>query len=414
MTPEKALNTILSNTGPTPIMSCSVAEAGGRVLLASVRAPDHLPRFDNAAMDGFAVRAHDLRSASVKNPARLHILDEASAGLSTRKKVRSGTAIRISTGALLPSGADAVVMQEDCRIHKSHVEVFSSAATGENIRRKGEEICRGGIAIAKGEVLNAGSVAWLASMGVRQVRVHAAPRIGILRSGDEVVEWNSSPRLDQVRDTHGLFLKLQLERLGINPLLMPIVADDVRHIQKNFAILLRSSDVVMTTGGVSVGPHDKLVEIAKRNGMKILFSKVAQKPGGPFTTGVKDGKLWFGLPGNPFSVAVCYMLYVRPALMKMMHLPAPRPAWFAANTKHPLVPPRNKTVFLLGKDVRGKVLLNPQKGSHCLGAFANSNVLVRLEPKTSASKTRRVACFRLEEVPGNPIRLPLPAGRRSV
>jgi molybdopterin molybdotransferase len=408
LSPDQALKKLLAASRTLSSCKMDVRQAAGFVLASDVRSPDDLPRFDNSAMDGYAVLASDIRRASEKNPVSLRIIGEVHAGSAANPKIRKGCTARISTGAKIPNGADAVVMREDCEVVAADVRrqnpppyvggypivlVKCSEQRGANIRRRGEEIRRGQIALRKGTLLNAGSIAWLATMGVKSVAVHRRPRVGLLRSGNEVVEFGKSPRPYQVRDAHGVSLTSALEAMGCETVVPPIVADELGPTVQAFGKLLSTCDVILTTGGVSVGERDLFHEAAKRLGVKRIFHGIAQRPGKPIVFGVRGAKLWFGLPGNPVSALVCFYIYVRPALLKMMGRREVLAQWFEARAAHPMRTDTKKTVFARGSLRDGVVSLAEKQGSHCLGSFAEANVLVRLSPSPrGVSKGQKICC----------------------
>jgi len=412
LTPDQALDKILANARPLGATKLDVREASGFVLAAEAKSRDDLPRFDNSAMDGYAVRASDIRGASEKNPVSLRVIGEVHAGSAANPTIRKGCAVRISTGAKIPNGADTVVMQEDCEIGRARplgapigqpsglslpvILVKCSEPRGANVRRRGEEIRCGQTALRKGTLLNAGSIAWLATMGVKSVSVHRRPCVGLLRSGNEVVELGKSPRPYQVRDAHGISIASALEAMGCEIVMPPIVGDELGATVRAFIKLLATCDVVLTTGGVSVGERDLFHEAAKRLGVKRIFHGIAQRPGKPIAFGKRGAKLWFGLPGNPVSSLVCFYIYVRPALLNLAGVRNPLPRWIEAVAAHPMRTDARKTVFARGTLQSGKVSLAEKQGSHCLGSFAVANVLVQLAPSTKNVKAgQKVLCARL-------------------
>ena len=333
-----------------PLASCRVdiRKANGLVLASPIRCPDDLPRFDNSAMDGYAVRSLDVRDASKANPVLLRLIGEVHAGSSKQLVVKKGLAVRIATGAPVPTGADAVVMQEYCECEGPLLRVHDAEPHGGNIRRRGEEIRRGQIALKKGHPLNPGSIAWLATMGVKTVAVHRPPRVGLLRSGTEVVEWGRAPRVHQVRDAHGISLPLALQKMGFDVEIPAIVRDDLDQTIRAFSRLLKACDLVITTGGVSVGARDLFHAAAQTTRLKTIFHKVSQKPGKPMVFAKRGTKLWFGLPGNPVASLVCFYLYVKPCLHGMMGHPHVEPEWFGAKTAESFHSNPRRTDFLRG------------------------------------------------------------------
>jgi len=392
ITPDEALSKILAKARPLGSVRADIRDACGRVLAGEVRAADDLPRFDGSAMDGFAVRAADVRGAAAQRPVTLRLAGEVQAGSQFRGRLSPGCAIRISTGAPIPRGADAVVMQEECEVQGSRVVVRGFEPRGGNIRFRGEEIRKGRVALKRGVRLVPGAIAWLATMGVRSVRVIRRPRVGLLRTGNEVVEPAARVRAGQVRDAHALSLRLAMDELGVDLKTVPIVRDRPAQIRRAFSKLLAACDVVLSTGGVSVGPHDLLLEAAQAVGVRPLFRQIAQKPGKPMAFGVRGRKLWFGLPGNPVSSLFCFYYYVRPALMRIQGRNDFGHAWFEAPAASEVRRHPQRTEFLRGSMRRGHVVFAAKQGSHCLGSFARSDLLVRMDTSLSG---RRVLCLPL-------------------
>ena len=393
ITPDLAIRKILANAKPLPSCRMDIRKTDGLVLASHVCCPDGLPRFDNSAVDGYAVKAADVRGASKARPVSLRLIGEVHAGSSNQPVVKKGLAVRIATGARIPPGADAVVMQEYCERKGTVLRVCDTEPRWGNIRRRGEEIRRGQIALRKGQTLNSGSIAWLATMGIKTALVHRPPRVGLLRSGNEVVEWGVSPQPHQVRDAHGVSLPLALKKIysassGMElEVKMPsIVRDDMKQTVRAFSMLLKDCDLVVTTGGVSVGERDLFHAAAKTYGLKTIFCKVSQKPGKPMVFARRGPKLWFGLPGNPVASLVCFYLYVKPCLLRMIGHPHVEPEWFEAKAAEAFRPNARRTDFLRGCLKNGRVTFAEKQGSHCLGSFADANVLVKIPPSSRPGK----------------------------
>jgi molybdopterin molybdotransferase len=283
-------------------------------------------------------------------------------------------------------------MQEECEVQGSRLIVRGFEPKGGNIRFRGEEIRKGRVALRRGVRLSPGAIAWLATMGVRKVTVLRKPRVGLLRTGNEVVDLPKSPGPVQVRDAHGLSLRLALGEMGIGLEIAPIVRDNAVAIRRAFSKLMTRCDVVLTTGGVSVGRHDLIGEVARGMGIRPIFHKIAQKPGKPMAFGARGPKLWFGLPGNPVSSLFCFYCYVRPALVKMSGRDDFRPVWFEALAASAVRRHPRRAEFMRGRMLGGRVGFAVKQGSHCLGSFARSNLLVRIDSSLSG---RRVLCLEL-------------------
>jgi len=300
--------------------------ARARVLAAPIDAPRDVPPFRNSAMDGYAVRSVDVAGARPGQVVRLRVLETVGAGAVASQPVRSGAAIRIMTGAPVPDGADAVVRVEDTSEAGDDVEVVVAAPAGANVRHAGEDVRAGETVLEAGRVLRPADVGLIASLGVAMVRVARRPRVAILTTGDELVDVGTALGPGQIVNSNAYTLAAAVDEAGGEPILMGIVRDQRELIRAAFAEAV-TADVVLSTGGVSVGSFDYVRPILAELGYQERFWKVAQKPGKPLTFGRCGGTPVFGLPGNPVSSLVCFYLYVVPALRTMMgltrvHLPS--------------------------------------------------------------------------------------------
>lgn len=276
-------------------------------------------------MDGFAVRAADVTAASRERPVRLRILETVGAGMVPSHAVGSGTAIRIMTGALMPDGADAVVRVEDATDAGEQVEVRVAVSGGANVRHPGEDVRAGELVLSPGRLLRPADIGLLASLGYAMVRVTRRPRVGILATGDELVEIGQPLRPGQIVNSNAHTIAAAVEEAGGEPFVLGIVRDRPELIRAAFAEAFHA-DVALSTGGVSAGAFDYVRGILSDLGYEERFWQVAQKPGKPLTFGIRGETLVFGLPGNPVSSLVCFYLYVLPALRTMtgvdaVHLP---------------------------------------------------------------------------------------------
>ena len=299
---------VLAETSPLPPEDVALEHSLGRVLAEDVRAGENLPPFDSSAMDGFAV---------VAGPAaELAIVGESRAGHPAERGPERGEAIRISTGAAIPPGADAVVPIERVEVADGRVSVPDTAA-GVNVRRSGEDVRAGEPVIAAGTELGPAEVAVLAALGRPEVRAGAVPRVAVLVTGDELVAPGAPLAPGQIRNSNGYAIAAQASRAGARPLPTVIVRDDRGATEGALADSLDAADVVCVSGGVSVGPHDHVKPALAALGVQERFWGVRLKPGKPTWFGVRDGKLVFGLPGNPVSAMVTFHLFARPALRRL-------------------------------------------------------------------------------------------------
>lgn len=314
---EEAREIVLSSVERMGSERLHIMDSLGRVLAEEIVSRLNLPPFDNSAMDGFALRADDIKSASHEDPVSLQIIEELSAGVLPSAKVEFGTAIRIMTGAPLPKGADSVLRVEDSREEAGRVFVLKPIERGENIRREGEDIRKGQTVLSIGGELNPGAIAMLASLGQSSVMVTQRPLVGVLSTGDELVDIGEYAKEGKVVASNLYALAAQILQAGATPLVLGIVSDEPELIEAKLHEAMRC-DVILTTGGVSVGSHDYVKDILYRLRYEPKLWRVRMRPGYPLLFGDICGKAIFGLPGNPISAMVCFEQFVRPALRKMM------------------------------------------------------------------------------------------------
>jgi molybdopterin molybdotransferase len=305
---EDAARTVAQRIERLPLERIPLHEARSRILAENVVATRFLPSFDNSAMDGFAVRSAEL-------PATLPIVAKVAAGQVLTDRIPERVAIRIMTGAAIPQGLDTVVIQEDAKIDGSNV-TLPAAPVGDNIRRAGEDIAAGDLAVRAGERLNAAELGLLAALGISVVPVARAPRVALIATGDELVSIGETPAAGQIIDSSAHTLAALIPGCGGVSTYVGIAKDD----PITMAALIASAmdhDVVITTGGVSVGDRDHVRAALKSAGVELELWKVAMKPGKPFSFGINGKVPVFGLPGNPVSTFVAFELFVRPALLAM-------------------------------------------------------------------------------------------------
>ncbi len=309
---NEALARVLTDVPRVGSERVFLADALGRLLAASVRSPEDLPPWTNSAMDGYAVIAADV-------PGTLHVLETIAAGAVPTVGVKRGKASRIMTGAPVPGGADAIVMMEDTRTEGESVVIGVSARAGQHFRRQGSDVRTGDVVATQGQTLTPGRIGLLASLGIPSVRVAVRPRVAILSTGDEVVEPGFPLGPGQIHSSNTHALTALVRDAGGEPVDMGNVRDDPSALAEAFAEAARF-DVVVSTGGVSVGDFDHVKGVI---GGGVEFWRVAMKPGKPLAYGHIGGKPVFGLPGNPVSCMVNFLQFVRPVLRTMMGDPRP-------------------------------------------------------------------------------------------
>jgi len=314
---EEALERVLSHFRPLEPERVGILEALGRVLAEDIHSDRDIPPLDNSAMDGYAVRAEDTQGASPQSPIRLRIVAELAAGALPSVEVKEGTAIRIMTGAPVPPGADAVIPFEDTEREGEWVRILREIPKGKNIRLAGEDVRKGERVLAKGTVLRPQEVGMLAALGRKEVLVIRRPRVGILATGDEVVDIEEPLTPGKIRNANSYSNAAQVLRYGGVPVLLGIARDDVQELTAKIRRALEEKvDLILTSGGVSVGDFDVVKEVLAAEG-EISFWRVRMKPGKPLAFGHIAGVPLLGLPGNPVSAMVSFELFARPAILKM-------------------------------------------------------------------------------------------------
>lgn len=320
LTVEQARQTILDAMAALPADAVPLATALGCVLAEDVASDINIPSFDNSAMDGYAVRAADVAGACAEKPVRLCRQGEVPAGSVASAPLQPGCAITIFTGAPVPPGADTVVIQEDTRREGDVVVVLDSEKPGANIRRAGEDIARGAVVLRRGALCGPAHVGVAASLGRAQLSVVRRPRVAVLATGEELVTPGKPLGPGQIYDSNTPTLAALVRQAGCEPVMAAVVPDTLEATKAALTGGLAQADAVITSGGVSVGEYDFVKDALVALGADTKLWKVAMKPGKPLAFSLCGGKPVFGLPGNPVSMFVTFVLFVWPALQKMRGL----------------------------------------------------------------------------------------------
>lgn len=333
---DEALKIILGSAKQLESEKTPLINGLGRVMSEDIRAGSDIPGFDNSAMDGYAVRFSDTIGASKSTPKTLGVICDIKAGDSPKASLKENQAARIMTGAVVPKGADSVIMVEDTekgsrlpsaslgagkvqgsREKKEFVKIFKEIKPGENIRRKGEDIKKREFVIPRGKKLGSAHIGILASLGMSSIKVCRRPKVAILATGDEVIEIDKELTPGKLRNSNTYTLYSQALKCGAIPKNLGIAQDRPRELEKKIKEGL-DCDIILTSGGVSVGDYDLVKYILAKMGTDIKFWQVAMKPGKPLVFGAIKNKLIFGLPGNPVSSMISFEVFVRPAILNMM------------------------------------------------------------------------------------------------
>lgn len=311
---EEARRRVLAQASPLPVERVSLGEALGRRLAEEVRSDEPVPAFDNSAMDGFALRAADTQRAGAAEPVGLRLVGESRAGSPAAHPPGVGEAVRISTGAVVPPGADAVLRVEDARVEDGRVLVAAAVAPGRDVRGAGDDLAAGAPVLAAGTRLRPAELGLLASAGRPEVLCHSRPRVSVLTSGDELIAPGESMRPGAVRNSNAYSVPGLAEMAGAAVTVAGPAPDRAEATRKAIEPLLEA-DLAVVCGGVSVGEHDHVKAALAALGVEERFWGIALKPGKPTWFGTRGGTLVFGLPGNPVSAMVTFLLLVRPALV---------------------------------------------------------------------------------------------------
>lgn len=381
ITVPEAVDRLLAAAAPLPAVEAASQAALGLTLAGDVHADRDAPPSDRSAMDGFAVRASDV----VEVPATLRVSGEVRAGESgTGVRVTPGACVRIFTGAVVPEGADAVVMVEHTVEDRAagSVRVEEAAPPGQHIRRRGEDRRAGEIVVSRGTVLRPAEIAALAAVGSTRVPVVPRPSVAVGSTGDEIVEIERAPAPHEIRNSNAAMLLALLAREGLPGRFLGIARDDALSLDVLFAQGL-AHDVLLLTGGVSVGEYDLVGEALARRGAEVLFHTVAMRPGKPILAARCGRTLVLGLPGNPLSAFTAFQVFAAPALRRLAGHPHPVPAPVAARLSAPLPRrPGRRTYALASLAHRGGELIATPVRSASSGdvfALARANAFVVME-----------------------------------
>ena len=386
---EQAQAIVLANVEETPLVEIPVWRAAGLPLAEDAVADIDISPFANSAMDGYAVRSADLADAAAGYPVVLDVIGHEAAGHNFEGVVGPGQTVRIMTGAPVPEGADAVVKYEIVDIvdgdgnEGSHVGFAAPAKVGENVRAAGEEAHEGDVVMRAGEVIAPAGAGLLASAGYENARVHAAPRVGIISLGTELVAPGAKPERGQIRDSNSSALMAEALDAGADPVFYGIAPDDEAAIAELVHRAVAECDFVITSGGASAGDYDYVTRLVEREG-EVLFDRISMRPGKAITFGLLGGKPYLGLSGNPAAAYVGFEMLARPAIRKMRgFVPAERPVQRAVLT-HGVKKRQDRRFFDRARVERdpasGALLVTEAKSqnSALLGTMQRANCLLRI------------------------------------
>ena len=377
----EAISIVLEQTSALNTESVALSESTGRILAEDIVADTDLPPFDRAQMDGYAVRAADVANT----PAQLKVVGESAAGAGWHQEMNAGEAVRIMTGAPVPVGADAVQQVELTREPNGTgtVEILESVEAGRSIVKQAAEIKSGETVLRAGDDINAQTIATLASFGYAQVIVGRRPRVAVMATGSELVDVNEKPGSDQIRDSNNYTIEAYARLTGATVRRLPLAGDDREELRQQMSAAVENCDVLITSGGVSMGVYDFTKTAFRDLGAEIFFERVALRPGKPTVFGRIGKTLIFGLPGNPVSVAVTFNLFVRAALRAMQGATETSLRRLTAVLARDVKGSQGRESYLpaiLYTDEKGNLLAEPLKwgGSSDFVSFARATALINI------------------------------------
>lgn len=384
ITVQEAHSLITQSMVPLGIEELPLGQLQGRVLALEMTAPFSLPRFTNAAMDGFALKWSDISTASRQLPTPLHVTQKIPAGTLSTKPIAFGCCAEIMTGAPLPEGADTVVaFEESSGFGTEFVDIYKAPKERANVRYRGEEVAMGEIVLRKGTFLSPSEIAVLASFGIASAAVFKKPRISIVTVGDEVRFPGEELRGAEIYNCNRFLLEAACRSVGIEPAVAHHAPDERVVLRELLARALGECDLLLTAGGISQGEYDFVQQELSALGVIKQFWNVAQKPGKPLYFGSSsEGKAVFSLPGNPVSALVCFVEYCIPAICALAGKSAPEK--FRATLEEPFPSDKKRHRFLLGR-VRAEegrlwCRISPKVESHMITSVVGSNCLIEAEP----------------------------------
>lgn len=396
----EALSLLRQNLPEPKVVQVPVEEALGRRLAGDIAAPEPSPRYTSSAMDGYAVHWQDVQKASDSSPATLKIAGESQAGVPYAGVVAAGEAIRISTGAMLPEGADTVIRVEDTCEQGDSVRILKCRKQGQDVRYAGEEFPAGTVIVEHGLVVGARQVALLSAVGTHQVPVYDTPRVSLFITGTELAHHGDGDiKPYQVRDSNAPMLKCAVREAGGTLVNCMHVEDDLETtVSSMTAALEHQSDIILCSGGVSVGRHDHVKEAAERVGFTQLFWKIRQKPGKPLFVAKKGRTLLFGLPGNPVSAFMCFQNYVIPSLAALQGVDYLRKS-LSASAEVAIENSGSRTDFIrvtITDEPNSVPTIRPipQQGSHMLTSIVKADGYIVIEPGVTLKAGELTEVFR--------------------
>lgn len=322
---DNASKIIRSNINISGLEKVDILSCLNRILAQDIKSKDNIPPFDNSAMDGFALKSKSTKGVSRNSPKILRVIEDLPAGKTTKKRIKDNEAARIMTGSAMPQGADCVVKVEETEAVKAgyvrrslpSVKIFRKIPKGENVRYAGEDVRKGDGVLTKGTIIGPAEAGMIASLGINKIKVYKKARVGILSTGDELVDIGNRLTKGKIRNSNSYSLNAAILDCGAQAVNLGIASDKKSELKKKIKKGIDSKlNILLISGGVSVGDYDFVLDVLKDLGAKIKFWRVRMRPGKPLLFAMLDKVLVFGLPGNPVSSLICFEEFVKPSIMQ--------------------------------------------------------------------------------------------------
>jgi len=371
LTVEEAKQLLFSQIQRSEIVEIPIDKAFGNVLAQDLYSPIDLPLFDQSSVDGYAI-AFD----KIEDHAHFEIIEEIKAGDYSEVNLRPGQGVRIFTGAMVPATANLVVMQEFVNAKNEFITLGKDFKPGNFIRKQGTQIKEGELALEKGVYLNPGVIGFISSLGIAKVKIFKKPIVSIIVTGNEIVKPGNELDKGQIYESNSYALQAALRQQNIEPKHILNARDTRVDLDEKIALALKNSDIVLLTGGISVGEYDLVFDALKDVGAETIFYKVAQRPGKPLWTGKIGNKMVFALPGNPASVMVCFYEYVYPAIRMMRGFNNTQLQSISLKLLKGINDPGERASFLRAKLIEDGVMPLEKQDSGMMMSFAGGNALI--------------------------------------
>jgi len=371
LTVEEAKKLLFNQILKSDIFEIAIESAFGNVLAEDIYSPIDLPLFDQSSVDGYA-----LTFDKIEEYTKFEIIEEIKAGDSTTIRLKPGQCVRIFTGAMVPQTANLIVMQEFVNANEGFITLGHDFKPGNYLRKKGTQIQKGELAVSKDTFLNPGVIGFISSLGISKLKIYKKPIVSLIVTGNEIIKPGNKLEMGQIYESNSFALQAALRQQQIEALHVLNARDTREDLDNQLSLALKDSEVILLTGGISVGDYDLVYDALKDAGADTIFYKVAQRPGKPLWAGRLGKKMIFALPGNPASVMVCFYEYVYPTLRMMRGFANPHLQTVHLNPAKEINDPGERASFLRAKITEENVTPLEKQDSGMMMSFASGNALI--------------------------------------